>query len=52
MDDCLSGLDMETERHCFLQILSKDGLLKKTGATVVLVTHAGMSVSILSSSQF
>ncbi|PQE21894.1 ABC transporter protein [Rutstroemia sp. NJR-2017a BVV2] len=30
MDDCLSGLDMETERHCFLQILSKDGLIRQT----------------------
>lgn len=47
MDDCLSGLDMETERHCFLQILSKDGLIRQTGATIVLVTHASMLLLIL-----
>ncbi|KAF5869257.1 putative abc transporter protein [Botrytis fragariae] len=40
MDDCLSGLDSETERHCFHQLLSQDGLIRHTGATIVLVTHA------------
>ncbi|TVY15492.1 ABC transporter FUM19 [Lachnellula arida] len=40
MDDCLSGLDSETERHCFHQLLSQDGLIRQTGSTIVLVTHA------------
>ncbi|CCD44945.1 similar to ABC transporter [Botrytis cinerea T4] len=40
IDDCLSGLDSETERHCFHQLLSQDGLIRHTGATIVLVTHA------------
>lgn len=47
MDDCLSGLDSETERHCFHQLLSQDGLIRQTCATIVLVTHAGKSPSNL-----
>ena len=47
MDDCLSGLDLETERHCFHQLLGQDGLIRQIGATVILVTHAGSFPFIL-----
>ena len=40
MDDCFSGLDATTEDKIFDRLLSKTGLLKKSGATVLLATHA------------
>lgn len=41
MDDCFSGLDMETENQCFHRLLGPEGLIRQAGATTVLVTHAG-----------
>lgn len=39
-DDVLSGLDVDTEQHVFINIFGPDGFLKKKSATVVLCTHA------------
>lgn len=41
MDDCFSGLDLESEQHCFHHLLGSDGLMRRTGATIVLATHSG-----------
>ncbi|ROV98723.1 hypothetical protein VMCG_06796 [Cytospora schulzeri] len=40
LDDVLSALDARTEKLVFERLLSKDGLLRRLGATVVLITHA------------
>jgi ATP-binding cassette, subfamily C (CFTR/MRP), member 1 len=40
IDDGFSGLDAETEESVFNNLFSKQGLLKKLGTTVILVTHA------------
>ncbi|KAH8653666.1 hypothetical protein BX600DRAFT_84245 [Xylariales sp. PMI_506] len=40
LDDVLSALDGKTEQTIFDSLLSKNGLLKQHGATVVLATHA------------
>lgn len=42
MDDCFSGLDLRTEHHCFYKLLGRDGLMRQTGATIILATHAGL----------
>lgn len=40
IDDAFSGLDHETEEHVFSRLLGPNGLLRKAGITVLLVTHA------------
>lgn len=40
LDDILSALDARTEKLVFERLLSKDGLLRQLGATIVLATHA------------
>ncbi|KAE9371145.1 putative multidrug resistance-associated protein [Stipitochalara longipes BDJ] len=40
IDDGFSGLDAETEERVFTYFFGKQGLLKRLGTTVVLVTHA------------
>jgi ATP-binding cassette, subfamily C (CFTR/MRP), member 1 len=39
-DDILAGLDHTTERKVFRRVFGHDGLLKKSGITVVLATHS------------
>lgn len=41
LDDVLAGLDNETEELLFSRIFGPGGLLKKLGATVILVTNLG-----------
>ena len=40
IDDGFSGLDAETEETVFNNLFSKQGLLRKLGTTLILVTHA------------
>lgn len=40
IDDAFSGLDHETEEHVFSRLLGPSGILRKSGVTVLLVTHA------------
>ena len=40
LDDVLSALDKRTEKTIADKLLGSNGLFKKLGATVVLVTHA------------
>lgn len=40
MDDVFSGLDAGTEDHVFIRLFGRQGLLRKNGVTVMLVTHA------------
>lgn len=42
LDDVLSALDSKTEAHVAEQLLSKKGILRSLGTTVILVTHASM----------
>lgn len=44
LDDILSGLDAATEEEIFASILGPTGLLRRLGTTVILATHAGMSL--------
>ncbi|KAL6878945.1 P-loop containing nucleoside triphosphate hydrolase protein [Trichoderma novae-zelandiae] len=46
-DDVFSALDKATERILFARVFSKDGLLRRSGTTVILATH---SVHLLPSS--
>ncbi|RFU76786.1 multidrug resistance-related [Trichoderma arundinaceum] len=46
-DDVFSALDKTTERIVFARIFSKDGLLRRSGTTIILATH---SVHLLPSS--
>lgn len=39
IDDGFSGLDAETEEAMFSELMSKNGLLKQVGTTVILVTN-------------
>ncbi|KAL7823946.1 P-loop containing nucleoside triphosphate hydrolase protein [Trichoderma gracile] len=39
-DDVFSALDKTTERIVFARVFSKDGLLRRTGTTVILATHS------------
>lgn len=39
-DDILSGLDADTEEEIFHRVLSRDGLLRRRKATIVLCTHS------------
>lgn len=40
LDDVLSALDSKTEVMIIERLLGKQGLLRKLGSTVILVTHA------------
>ncbi|GAB7352459.1 hypothetical protein MBLNU459_g2868t1 [Dothideomycetes sp. NU459] len=40
LDDTLSALDSQTEREIMARLFKRDGLLRKMGTTVLLVTHA------------
>ncbi|KAF4634221.1 hypothetical protein G7Y89_g3892 [Cudoniella acicularis] len=39
IDDGFSGLDVETEEKVFSRLFSEQGLLRRLGTTVILVTH-------------
>ena len=41
LDDIFSGLDSTTEKHIFTKLLGSDGLFRKLGMTIILVTHSG-----------
>ncbi|KAJ4289146.1 hypothetical protein N0V90_011488 [Kalmusia sp. IMI 367209] len=40
VDDMLAGLDNTTEKMVFDRVFGRNGLLRKSGATIVLATHA------------
>jgi ABC-type multidrug transport system fused ATPase/permease subunit len=40
LDDIFSGLDADTEERIFNRLFSQQGLFRKLGTTVLLVTHA------------
>lgn len=40
IDDCFSGLDVETEEKVFTNFFGQRGLLRKSNTTVILVTNA------------
>jgi ATP-binding cassette, subfamily C (CFTR/MRP), member 1 len=40
-DDVLSGLDALTEEKVCTRLLSRDGLLRTLGTSVILATHSG-----------
>lgn len=41
LDDVLTGLDRTTERHIIDRVFSKDGVLKKLNATVIMASNSG-----------
>lgn len=43
LDDTFSGLDGETEKAIFENLLGRNGLLRKLKATVVLVSNSSKS---------
>jgi ABC-type proline/glycine betaine transport system ATPase subunit len=45
LDDVFSGLDAISEDRIFSRLLGKSGLLRRLGATVILVTHAAHRLS-------
>lgn len=45
LDDVFSGLDAISEDRIFSRLLGKTGLLRRVGATVILVTHAAHRLS-------
>lgn len=46
LDDVLSALDAKTESHVAERLLGKDGIFRRLGTTVVLITHASMLPSL------
>ncbi|KAF2450312.1 P-loop containing nucleoside triphosphate hydrolase protein [Karstenula rhodostoma CBS 690.94] len=40
LDDMLAGLDNTTEKLVFNRVFARNGLLRKSGATVILATHS------------
>jgi len=46
LDDVLSALDNSTARSVFGRLLSKEGLLRSMGVTVILATHSGKLLNI------
>lgn len=44
LDDTLSALDSRTETEIMTRLFKKDGMFRKMGSTIVLVTHAGKYV--------
>ncbi|OBT46506.1 hypothetical protein VE00_03330 [Pseudogymnoascus sp. WSF 3629] len=45
LDDVFSGLDAISEDRIFSRLLGKNGLLRRLGTTVILVTHAAHRLS-------
>lgn len=45
IDDAFSGLDATSEDRIFSRLLGEQGLLRKLGVTVILVTHAAHRLS-------
>jgi ABC-type transport system involved in cytochrome bd biosynthesis fused ATPase/permease subunit len=45
LDDVFSGMDAATEHLVFNRLLGSEGLLRNNGATVIIATHAGQSLS-------
>lgn len=45
LDDVFSGLDAISEERIFSRLLGKNGLLRRLGRTVILVTHAAHRLS-------
>lgn len=45
LDDVFSGLDTISEDRVFSRLLGKNGLLRRLGTTVILVTHAAHRLS-------
>ena len=43
LDDVLSALDAKTEAYVAEMLLGHEGLFRKQGTTVILVTHASKS---------
>ena len=43
LDDCFSALDGKTESRIVENLLGSEGLFRKTGTTVFLITSSGMS---------
>lgn len=41
LDDTFSALDGETERHVFANLLGSNGILRRHGITIVLVSSSG-----------
>ena len=41
LDDVFSGMDATTEHLVFSRLLGPQGLLRKSGTTVIIATHAG-----------
>ncbi|KAK6074727.1 ABC transporter [Seiridium cupressi] len=39
MNDSMKGLDADTSSKCFRALLGKNGLLRKSGITVIMATH-------------
>jgi ATP-binding cassette subfamily C (CFTR/MRP) protein 1 len=46
LDDVLSALDAKTEAHVAGMLLGPDGIFRKQGATVILITHASRTSKI------
>jgi len=40
-DDVFSGLDKVTEKTVFNRVFAQDGLLRRSGTSIILATHAG-----------
>jgi ATP-binding cassette, subfamily C (CFTR/MRP), member 1 len=48
LDDVLSALDAKTEAHVAEQLLGENGIFRRFGTTVVLITHASTFKSFVS----
>jgi ATP-binding cassette, subfamily C (CFTR/MRP), member 1 len=46
LDDVLSGLDANTEKHIFEEVIGANGLFRRHGVTVVLATNTGMCSTV------
>lgn len=45
LDDAFNALDAKTESNVIQRLLGSEGILKTTGTTVFMITHAGMVTS-------
>jgi ATP-binding cassette, subfamily C (CFTR/MRP), member 1 len=48
LDDVLSALDTKTEAHVAEMLLGPNGIFRKQGTTVVLISHASKYLNRLS----
>lgn len=48
LDDVLSALDSKTEAHVAERLLGHDGIFRRQGTTVILITHASKPMQKLS----